>query len=124
MLDHFLRSHPKLDALMLRLFPHQRLWISARYEWSVGRTFNDGPDEYYWPWKVYWEYSQGDYGKAECAVCSEVYPDTEKYIRNGVCHSCMATQPWLFRNMETGEFLKPPRPSRPSRPQWPEGDKL
>lgn len=54
-LDYLLRNHPKLDALLLRVFPHQRLWIAARAEWTIGRTFNDPPDEYYLPWKEFWK---------------------------------------------------------------------
>jgi hypothetical protein len=50
----FLEDHPRIDAVLMRLFNRQRHWLQAKREWSVGRTFNDGPDEYYWPWKKYW----------------------------------------------------------------------
>lgn len=51
----FLEAHPKLDGVMFKLFNLQRHWLQAKREWSVGRTMNDGPDDYYLPWKAYWD---------------------------------------------------------------------
>lgn len=50
-----MQSHTKVERLLKRLFPVPHLWLWTRYEWEVGQTFNDPPDEYYLPWKQYWK---------------------------------------------------------------------
>lgn len=51
----FMQNHPKFEQVLKRLLPVPHLWVWARYEWEVGQTMNDGPDEYYWLWPKYWE---------------------------------------------------------------------
>lgn len=51
----YLGAHSKLDAKLLSLLPLQHHWLLAKHEWSICRTFNDGPDECYWPWRKFWK---------------------------------------------------------------------
>lgn len=45
-----------LEPKLIRLLPaRSRDWLYARWEWSVCREFNDGPDDCYLPWKEYWK---------------------------------------------------------------------
>src|SRR5437879_2389748 len=93
-----MQNHPRPE----RLLPTQHLWFWARYEWEVGQTMNDGPDEYYLPWKAYWQTVKSG-GFAECRVCSVRVPI--RSTRKGICYDCMDAQPWLFWNPETGEEI-------------------
>lgn len=45
------------------------------------------------------------YPHEECCVCGEIFIAIHRYIRNGVCYGCRDAMPWLWRSIETGQWL-------------------
>jgi hypothetical protein len=52
----------------------------------------------------YWR-EHGVFQYEECEVCGETVVSSPRYIRKGVCMDCRLTMPYLWMNVETGEWL-------------------